>query len=93
MLCMESKSSDGFSFGAQSLSQTLKKGDTGKDVRELKGALAHLRYISYEAVNGVFDFNCKESLRLFQEDNGLSATGEFDDQTRRALNKALAAKG
>jgi peptidoglycan hydrolase-like protein with peptidoglycan-binding domain len=72
---------------------TLRRGDKSKEVRELKSALAILRYMSHATVNDSYDANTQESVRMFQEDNGIEATGIFDDETKRAINKALARKG
>lgn len=71
----------------------LKRGDKGKEVREMASGLCALDYLSADCVDDEFDFNKQESVRLFQADAGLVETGIFDDETRRALNKRLAQRG
>lgn len=71
----------------------LKRGDKGKEVREMASALCVAGYLSGFAVNDDFDWEKQASVKVFQEDEGLNETGIFDDETKRALNRKLAAKG
>lgn len=71
----------------------LKRGDKSVAVREMKSALCSAGYLSIEDVNDVFDHNTQASVELFQADEGLSETGIFDDETRKALNGRLMQKG
>lgn len=71
----------------------LRFGDSGKAVRDLKGALAALGHLSPALVNDRYDENTRESVRMFQEEAGIDVDGIAGPQTRAALSKALAKKG
>jgi peptidoglycan hydrolase-like protein with peptidoglycan-binding domain len=72
---------------------TLRRGDSGTAVREMKGGLCAAGCLSAALVNSEFDFDTVEAVRDFQRKSGLEETGEFDAETRRALNKRLMSKG
>lgn len=70
--------------------KTLMKGGRGEDVYELQDRLKFLG-LYRGAIDGVFGWNTYWSVRSFQSGQGLSATGQVDDRTRRALLEATKA--
>lgn len=67
--------------------RTLRKGDSGEDVRELQEALNTLLYNAGEA-DGKFGAKTEAAVRLFQTDHGLTADGICGPNTWTALNEA-----
>lgn len=64
----------------------LKRGDKGREVRELKSGLCVAGYLSQEFVNDDYDFNTQASVELLQEHEDLPVTGIYDEDTKKALN-------
>ncbi|MBQ3762895.1 MAG: peptidoglycan-binding protein [Clostridia bacterium] len=63
---------------------TLKQGDTGYLVRELKKRLSELGYYS-GTIDAYFDERTRLSVAAFQEANFLNVSGEADEETNLAL--------
>lgn len=60
--------------------KTLKLNDSGEDVTELQNKLKNLGYYEGE-INGIFDEVTAESVKKFQANQGLEATGIAEQQT------------
>jgi peptidoglycan hydrolase-like protein with peptidoglycan-binding domain len=69
--------------------QNLSQGDTGKPVRQLQEALAQLKYLEQNQVDGVFGYRTADALRRFQESRELDADAVYGPDTREALQLAL----
>lgn len=63
----------------------LKRGDKGEAVSAFKQRLYELEYYSSGNFNDKFSSDTAETLRLFQEDNGLPVTGVLDEATYTRL--------
>lgn len=74
-------------------SRVLKLNCTGADVRELQNALVQINYLRASEVDGVYGPHTEAAVADFQFQAGLEDDGFFGPATRRAMNKALAAKG
>lgn len=70
---------------------TLRKGDTGNDVRELQRKLISLGYLSGSA-DGVFGKNTAAAVIAFQRANRLKTDGIAGSQTQEKLDSASGAK-
>ena len=71
---------------------TLRVGDKGQEVLELKQRLQELRYIKGTSLTKTFSESTAESIREFQRQNGLPETGEADEATRELLFSDKAVK-
>ncbi len=61
---------------------TIGRGDTGDDVKRVQRALARqLLWNPFGPITGVFDATLEASVKLFQQANGLPATGTVDGPT------------
>ena len=70
--------------------RTLRRGDSGEDVRALQAALIRLGFdCGRWGADGDFGADTARALREFQRANGLEADGVFGPKTRRALQAAL----
>jgi len=67
---------------------TLKLGDAGEAVASLQSRLAALGYFERD-VTGIFGATTVTAVRLFQQANGLPATGEADPATQTWLENGL----
>lgn len=68
--------------------ELLRKGFSGNDVEKLQRDLLELDFYSGE-INGLFEEETEVSLKKFQSERGLRATGTVDDAEREELKKAL----
>ncbi|MCR4622204.1 MAG: peptidoglycan-binding protein [Clostridiales bacterium] len=71
---------------ANSAEKVIEIGYEGYEVFDLENALYSLGYFSGE-VDEDFDERTLYALKLFQEANGLTPTGSYDSETRKALQK------
>lgn len=74
----------------------LKNGDRGAAVQELQNNLIRLGHITQEQVNtgpGIFGPRTETAVKDFQNANGLSPSGVFDNATRNAMNDIIAGVG
>lgn len=69
-------------------SRTLALGSEGEDVRRLQTRLTELEYYS-GSITGSFGEATRSALEFFQDDFGLSPTGEADGETQAVLFAAL----
>jgi peptidoglycan hydrolase-like protein with peptidoglycan-binding domain len=68
--------------GKRIMPATIGLGATGEDVRRVQRALARqLLWNPFGPITGVFDTTLETSVKLFQEANGLPATGTVDAAT------------
>ena len=66
--------------------KTYKKGDKGKEVKEIKRRLQELGYYSASAELGSeFNDTMVSKVKRYQEDQGLKQTGRIDEDTYRSL--------
>lgn len=73
---------------AQSAATMLRLGSRGAAVRELQGSLAHLTYLPYSGVDGVFGMQTLHAVVAFQGWSGLSRDGIVGPRTRGGLSHA-----
>ena len=74
------------------MSTILKKGDTGSAVATMQTMLIACGFsCGPDGADGDFGKNTLAGLTAFQTANGLEASGEYDDTSRTALEKAYAA--
>ena len=59
---------------------TIKKGSTGKYVKELQIILVNRKY-NPKGIDGIFGAGCETAVKKFQKDNGLSADGVVGQKT------------
>ncbi len=82
---------------AYSWSRTLKRGDSGSDVRELQirvaGWAADSPSQTYVAVDGIFGPGTEAAVKRFQRAYGLTADGIVGPQTQARLNALEASDG
>lgn len=71
---------------------SLKRGSTGKAVREAQSRLRRWGYYNY-AVDGIFGSRTEAAVRRFQRTNGLTVDGIIGKQTANALGISLPASG
>ncbi len=70
---------------AEEVPPTLKKGQNSNDVLDMKLRLKELGYYTSSSFNRAFTDDTVEKVKLFQQTNGLTPTGELDPETRAAL--------
>lgn len=76
------------------LSDDLKLGSSGEDVRALQETLAEKGLISADAVDGVFGKNTQSAVRVYEAELGLKANGVWSKSDQKAADAdALAAVG
>lgn len=66
----------------------LRQGSSGSDVMEIQSLFQKMGY-SLGPIDGVFGLKTKESVKLFQADNGLPADGIIGPNTHKTLLKFL----
>jgi Putative peptidoglycan binding domain/D-alanyl-D-alanine carboxypeptidase len=57
----------------------------GEDIRQVQKALAALKLLDADQVNGIYSENTKLVVEIFQKRNGLSVDGQVGPATRKAL--------
>jgi peptidoglycan hydrolase-like protein with peptidoglycan-binding domain len=77
--------------GSVSASNSLAAGARGRAVAELQLALINRGFVPTGGVDGIFGAATRNAVTQFQQQNGLSATGQADAATLRALGLAAGA--
>lgn len=67
----------------------LQKGYQGDDIEVLQNNLIKLGYYKNE-INGIFDDSVEASVKKYQSDNGLNATGIVDNSTAQNIKTSIA---
>ncbi len=67
------------------VSEVLRVGMSGEQVRRIQTRLAELGYLAASFVNGVYDQQTQQAVRQFQQANGLSSDGEAGSATQSRL--------
>lgn len=81
----------GMGTKVMALSQILKKGSQGSEVREVQKYLYELKYLN-TAPTGIYGDKTVAAVKTFQEKNGLWADGRVGNGTYNLLKKAYTAK-
>ena len=77
------------SIDVSKVTEGMKKGFEGDDVKQVQNALKELGYdISKFGVDGIFGSETEAALKAFQESKGLEVTGIIDEKTLAALKEA-----
>lgn len=69
-------------------SSAMSIGSTGAAVKQLQGNLIMLGYLNDRA-DGIFGSKTQSAVKLYQQKNGLSATGQADQKTNSAIQKEV----
>lgn len=79
----------GFVEGLKEITSTLKRGDTGAEVKKLQTALDELGYdLGKPGIDGIIGPITEKAIKAFQEASNLKVTGIVDKETLAALEKA-----
>lgn len=80
---------EGFVKGLKEITSTLRRGDTGEEVKKLQTALDALGYdLGKPGIDGIIGPITDKAIKAFQEANGIIADGVVGPETLEALEKA-----
>lgn len=80
---------EGFVAGLKEITNTLRRGDTGAEVKKLQTALDALGYdLGKPGIDGIIGPITERAIKAFQEANGIIADGVVGPDTLEALEKA-----
>ena len=66
----------------------IKRGDQGKEVKELQASLRDMGYFKYHKLTGYYGRITENAVKQFQRDNGIKVSGTVGTTTNKALVKS-----